>query len=218
MEGQVWTSMDDGNEWQSHPIETEEAPQAITCDSENGLWVVGSFSSILSSNDAGKTWALNSLDEDTIFTSIQFLDANNAVISGEFGTLLKSRDGGETWESMPVLKDEFYPQATLFIDADTAWIVGLGGEILHTSDGGNSWAIQQSDTIAPLFGIGRLGSELYVVGGEGVLLKLQNDHWVRLDHGKPIRSYLRAALPLGSDKLLVAGQAGTLYVLSINNL
>lgn len=218
IKGQVWTSTDNGSQWQPHAIQTEEAVQSITCDPQNRLWVVGSFSSIFSSGDRGATWKLNSLDEDLILTNIQFLDMNHAVISGEFGTLLTSGNGGETWQRMPQLDDEFYPQAMLFTDPDNGRVVGLGGVVLHTTDGGHTWSKQQSDTIAPLFGIERLGDDLYIVGGEGVLLKLSDERWVRVDHGKSIRQYLRAVLAVGSDKLLVAGQAGALHLLPAGKL
>jgi photosystem II stability/assembly factor-like uncharacterized protein len=216
-EGQVWLSADDGENWQSHPLDSEEATQDITCDPQNGLWVVGSFSSIFSSKDGGETWELNSLDEDTILTNIQFLDAQTGFISGEFGTLLKTTDGGATWERLPDLVDGFYPQAMHFRDASNGWILGLQGQILHTADGGESWDLQQTDTLAPLFGITQLWDKLYVVGGEGTVMQNQGDRWATLDHGKPIFLYLRAVLPVDNDRLLVAGQAGALFILSLGN-
>ncbi len=212
-EGQVWVSVNDGGNWTPHAIDSEEAPQAITCDPRNGIWVVGSFSSIFSSTDAGVSWEITSMDEDTILTNIQFTDAQTAFISGEFGTLLKTTDGGLTWVNLPELESEFYPQAMHFADSSRGWIVGLQGQILYTEDGGENWLLQQTDTHAPLYGIEKAGSELYAVGGEGVVLKQNGQQWTNLDHGQAIFLYLRAALPVGKDRLLVAGQAGALYLL-----
>ncbi len=218
VEGQVWTSADKGGDWFPHPFKTEEAPQAITCDPQNRLWVVGSFSSILSSSDSGETWALNSLDEDIILTNIQFLDMQNAVISGEFGTVLKSNDGGVSWERMPDIKEEFYPHAMYFNDPNSGWLVSLNGQILYTTDGAESWVFQESQTFVPLYGIEKAGNDIYIVGGEGIVLKLQGSQWLRINHGKPILLYLRVAASIGSDKLLIAGNEGTLYVLSASEL
>lgn len=218
VEGQVWISADKGGDWFPHPFKTEEAPQAITCDPQNRLWIVGSFSSILSSSDSGETWKFNSLDEDIILTNIQFLDMQNAVISGEFGTVLKSDDGGDSWQRMPDIKEEFYPHAMYFNDPNSGWLVSLRGQILYTTDGAESWVLQESQTIAPLYGIEKVANDIYIVGGEGIVLKLQGNQWLRINHGKPIRLYLRAVVSIGNDKLLIAGNEGALYVLSASEL
>ena len=215
-EGQVWVSTNNGEDWMAHAIDSEEAPQAITCDPGNRIWVVGSFSSIFSSDDAGESWEFTSLEEDTILTNIQFVDEQTAFISGEFGTLLKTTDGGLSWARLPDLEDNFYPQAMLFEDATAGWIVGLQGEIFRTEDGGESWVLQQTGTLAPLFGIAEAGGKLYAVGGEGTVLQQHGQQWTKLDHGQPIRVYLRALFPVSEGKLLVAGQQGTLYVLPVD--
>lgn len=217
-EGQVWVSTDNGEHWVANAIDTEEAAQAIQCDPDNRLWVVGSFSSIFHSGDAGENWEVQSLDEDIILTNIQFIDSQTAFISGEFGAMLKTTDAGETWERLPPLENDFYPQSMYFLDQNNAWIVGLVGEILHTGDAADSWQKQETETIAPLYNLARLGNDMYAVGGEGVLLKQVNNRWQRLQTGKSTRMYLRAMLPIGDDRLLVAGQQGALYILAVNNL
>lgn len=211
-EGQVWVSGDNGERWSAHSINSEEAPQAITCDITNGLWVVGSFASIFTSKDGGESWAVTSLDEDVILTNIQFLDETTAFITGEFGTVLKTRDGGESWEPLPPLPEDFYPHAMYFRDADSGWVTGLSGEILHTTDGGNGWHRQPTTTLAPLFAIQPLGSDILAVGGEGVILKLDGQQWQRVNYGGRVRVYLRATLAIGDDTLLTAGKDGTVLL------
>lgn len=218
VEGQVWVSEDDAGSWTPYPIETEEATQAINCDPRNRLWVVGSFASWLTSDDGAASWETDTLDEDLILTNIQFLDDQNAIMAGEFGTVMKSNDGGATWERLPPLIDEFYPQDMYFKDPDEGWIIGLGGAILHTVDGGESWTSQRTATIAPLYGIAPVGDDLYVVGGEAVMLKLRGDRWLRVNHEQPVRLYLRAMLPIGTDRLLVGGRAGALFILRVGDL
>jgi len=218
VEGQVWTSTDGTSSWISHPIETEEAAQTIRCDPRNRLWVIGSFASMFVSEDGAETWSLSSLDEDLIFTNIQFLDEQNVYIAGEFGTVMRSADAGATWDRLPVLVDEFYPQAMYFRDIDHGWIVGLGGAILHTTDAGESWQVQETETIAPLYGITEVAGGLYVVGGEAVMLKYVDEKWLRVQHESEARLFLRAMLAIGDDRLLVAGRAGALFVLNVDNL
>lgn len=213
-ERQVWIGEENGANWRVAPMGTDEAPQALTCDPRGRIWVVGSFSTILRSDDLGQTWMETSLDEDLYFTTIQFVDENNAFMTGEFGVVVRTTDAGETWENLEALPDEFYPQAAYFRDTQTGWVVGLTGTVFNTTDGGTTWSRQDTGTDAPLYGIGHGGSALYVVGGYGTVLKLgAGGSWSRVDHGKPIRFYLRGATVLSNRRLLTAGGAGALFVL-----
>ncbi len=214
-EGQVWVSGDAGQAWTARALPSAETPQALECDTGNRLWVVGSFSTIYSSMDAGRTWADQSLGEDAILTNIQFIDNDTGFISGEFGTILRTGDGGGTWERLTDLPDGFYPHSMYFADPAHGWIAGLQGQILHSGDAGATWELQPAATLAPLYGLARTGAGLYAVGGEGVILREQDGRWVRFDHGLPVRLYLRAMLPVGDDRLLVAGQAGALHLVGV---
>lgn len=211
----VFVSADGGENWDRRPIPTEESPQALTCTADNKIWVVGAFTSRWSSADAGKTWIEATNDEDAILTTVQFFDAERGVITGEFGTVMTTSDGGESWETLAPLQDEFYPQATYFKDPQTGWISGLGGVILHTSDGGQTWAEQETETVVPLYGIEQVGEDLYAVGGEGTILRYDGAVWRRLDHGKPIRLYIRAVRALGDKRMLVAGVGGVLQIIEV---
>lgn len=212
----IWVSTDNAKIWNKKPIDSSEVPQAISCDPNNQIWVVASFSTFLSSPDQGETWETQSLDEDLMLTSLQFMDETIAFASGEFGTILKSSDGGKTWDYMEPLPGEFYPQASYFKDAETGWVVGLRGKILHTSDGGNSWQIQPTDIDAPLYGIKASDSALFAVGDSGVVLEYVNGQWQQLTHDFPIRFYLRAILPLNDNAILMAGGAGALHKLKVD--
>lgn len=211
-EGQVLVSADDGQTWTANPIQTEESPQGITCDPQNRLWVVGSFSTIIVSDDAGQNWDDRSIGDDIILTTIQFVDAEHAVIFGEFGFNVRSADSGETWTPGEPLPDEFYPQDAWFRDLDTGWVSGLAGQILHTADGGKNWTLQDTSTLVPLYSLAGIGTEVFAVGGEGVLLKLAGDSWQRVAHGQPARLFLRIIHPVGDKQLLIGGAAGALYV------
>jgi photosystem II stability/assembly factor-like uncharacterized protein len=213
----IWISTDNGNSWDARNIDTEESVTTLTCGPDNKLWVGGSFMSIFSSDDRGKTWKTSSLDEDAMFTSIQFLDENYGVASGEFGMVIVSNDGGEIWEIGPSMPNDFYPEATLFLDRDNGYAVGLNGKILKTIDAGASWTYEDSGTEAPLYGMTMHGEDLYVVGESGIMLRLRDDHWEQVQHGKPVRSYLRSALTINDQKLLIAGGAGALFVVSTQN-
>ena len=212
----IWVSSDNAKTWIKKQIDSSEVPQAITCDPNNQIWVVASFSTSLSSSDMGGTWETQSLDEDLMLTSLQFINETLAFAIGEFGTILKSNDGGKTWDYMEALPGEFYPQASYFKDAETGWVVGLRGKILHTSDGGNSWQFQPTNFDTPLYGIKARDSALFAVGDNGIVLEYVNGQWQQLTHDFPIRFYLRAVLPLNDKSIILAGGAGALHKLRLN--
>lgn len=218
-EGEVWTSTDNGVTWDANRLPTEEAPQAITCDPNNRLWVVGSLGAIVASADGGKTWTDHSSGDDVILNYIHFFDADTALVLGEFGTVMWSHDGGNTWTAAEEpLPDEFYPLAAWFESPQRGWVAGLGGRILFTDDGGASWTVQPSGTIVPLYGLASVAGVPYAVGGEGSVLRMEGDRWVRLEHSARIRLHLRVDLDLDDDHLLVGGAAGALYALPVREL
>jgi photosystem II stability/assembly factor-like uncharacterized protein len=211
---QIWVGDQNGTEWRVRPMETYETPQALTCDSRGRVWVVGSFSSILRTDDLGETWIETSLDEDLHFTTIQFVDEQHGFMTGEFGVIVRTTDGGETWENLEPLANEFYPQDAYFQDVETAWVVGLNGTILSTSDGAASWSSEATGTDAPLYSITHYDGQLFVVGAFGTVLRKNSEgSWTRVDHGAPIRFYLRGAVALDANRLLTAGGAGALFVI-----
>ena len=210
-EGQVLVSADDGQTWKANQIQTEESPQGITCDPQNRLWVVGSFSTIIVSGDRGQNWEDHSIGDDTILTTIQFIDAEHAMIFGEYGFSVYTADGGQTWTPGTPLPDEFYPQDAWFRDLQTGWVAGLAGQILHTADGGQTWALQNTGTLAPIYSLAGIGNDVYAAGGEGTLLKLEGDGWRRVDHGQPVRLFLRVVHAAGADRVLIGGAAGALH-------
>jgi photosystem II stability/assembly factor-like uncharacterized protein len=209
----LWISDSDASNWRAQAIASSEAVMALTCDQQNGIWVVGGFSTILSSDDGGVSWNEESFGDDAQLTSVQFVDGETAYITGEFGMVLKSSDGGDSWEQVEVLPGDFYSQAAHFVDAERGWAVGLNGAILHTTDGGGSWHSQDSGVNVPLYGITGVGETLYAVGENSVVLRYQAGSWQPLDHDNRGLSYLRAASG-DSDSLLVAGGNGVLFSLA----
>ena len=210
-QGTVWLSQADDS-WRAAPVDSRETPQALTCDTQNTLWVVAGFGTILNTRDAGQTWHTYSLEEDLFLTSIQFVDARTGYVTGEFGTVLKTTDGGATWGPLTPLTDDLYPMAAYFNDRGEGWVVGLKGIVLHTADDGHSWSVQETPTEAPLYGLAGKDGDLYAVGEQGVLLRLQGNRWFQIHYGAPLRFYLRALLPV-DDGLLMAGGAGALNML-----
>lgn len=205
----IWRSESLGATWTSRELPSSEVPMAIECDRSGRLWVVGGFSTILSSTDLGESWNETSLDEDLILTTVQFVDASHAVITGEFGTFLSSDDGGASWQNEHAIPNDFYPQAAYFASAEEGWVAGLNGKILHTVDRGANWSREETGVDAPLYGFASGKGVLFAVGSFGTILRRDGVRWRALP-GQGISAYLRGAVVLGGGELLVAGGAGTL--------
>lgn len=204
----LWVSDAEAMQWQQKNIETMEEVLAVECN-DNGYWVTGSFSTVLSSSDGGDSWNENSLGEDAQLTTIQFLDSNNGFATGEFGIVLKTTDAGATWESMEYLPNEFYPQSSYFSDLNMGWVVGLSGAIVHTNDGGQSWQAQESGTEAPLYGVDGDGETIIAVGENGALLSYQQGQWQPVKGQQQVRAYLRA-IDVQHGTVVSAGGGGAI--------
>jgi len=221
----LWSANAEGADWQATPVDTVEAPQAVACDSQGRIWIVGGFSSILRSDDQGGSWSQSSLDEDLHFTFVQFLDADNGLAAGEFGVVARTNDGGESWEMLEPVPDEFYPQDAWFQTIDRGWVVGLNGTVYYTEDGGDSWEKQETGTNEPIYSVAANGDSLYAVGGNGLVLTCNDcisdqsgaSGWERFEHGLPIRFYLRGIVE-ASGKLWIAGDAGALHGIALADL
>jgi len=217
-EKQVWVSSDKGGTWQANSLGTEEAPQFLSCGPDNKLWVAASFSTLLSSTDQGKTWQQLTFDEDLIFTYVKFFDEQHGVIVGEFGSVYTTEDGGENWlaKEEPIPND-FFPLAAVFLNSQYGWVGGSSGVIFHTTDGGSTWVKEETGTVAPIYGLSASELGVYAVGDFGTFLARHDDgsgvaNWSR-STAVSTRFYLRAITPLGTNKLILGGGAGTLQAL-----
>jgi photosystem II stability/assembly factor-like uncharacterized protein len=208
----VWIADSNAANWKPQNISGDWRPLALTCDSQNRIWVVGSFSTVASSADHGASWQTTDFKEDAMFNTVQFVDDKNGFITGEFGAVYRTTDGGATWLAENKIPGDFYPYSALFTNATDGYVSGLTGAMLTTKDAGKTWEKLENPSALPQFGLAKLGADIYSVGMNGSLLKLQNQQWQALKHGAETAPYLRAVLPLGADRLLIAGASGALHI------
>lgn len=217
-ERQVWISTDNGKTWQANNLDTEEAPQFLSCGPDNRLWVAASFSTILNSTDQGKTWQQTTFDEDLIFTYVKFFNAQHGLAVGEFGSVYSTEDGGENWSPKEEhIPNDFFPLAVDFADSQHGWVGGSSGVIFHTADGGDTWVKEATDTDAPIYGLSAGPLGVFAAGGFGTFLERQPEvggvaTWKR-SSAVATRFYLRAIAPLGDNRVILAGGAGTLQAM-----
>lgn len=213
---QIWISNADASEWRSQPIDTMETPLALDCSPNGKIWVVGSFSTILSSQDQGASWQTQSLDEDLMFTTVQFLDNEHAVLTGEFGTVVVTRDAGESWETLEPIPNEFYPLTAWFESLQHGWVAGLNGAILSTHDGGLTWERQETGTRSPIFGLAQTAGSVFAAGDHGTVLSYGQGEWRAVDIEPKTLTYYRGIHPLDDQSLLLVGGAGVVTVINSN--
>lgn len=141
------------------------------------------------------------------------------VAVGEQGYIVYSDDSGQNWIRAA------NPRRTMltsvrFVDAMHGWIVGHDGLILATSDGGSTWAEQRfaPDDEKPLLGIWFKDAMTGIaVGAYGLYLETADGgkHWnereILLDllGDDGADRHLNAIAAVGGDRLVIAGEAGT---------
>jgi photosystem II stability/assembly factor-like uncharacterized protein len=212
----IWVADSNVTSWKPQNISGDWRPLALTCDSQNRIWVVGSFSTIASSADHGVSWQMTDFKEDVMLNTVQFVDDKHGFITGEFGAIYRTADGGLTWRAEDEIPGDFYPYSALFTNATDGYVSGLTGAMLTTKDAGKTWQKLENSSALPQFGLAKQGGEVYSVGMNGSLLKLQNQQWQAVKHGAETAPYLRAVLPLGADRLLIAGASGALHIAQLS--
>ncbi|HJV26441.1 MAG TPA: YCF48-related protein [Aromatoleum sp.] len=206
----VWVADPTGYNWEARSIEEPVNPLAITCDGENRLWVVGGGSTIASSSDRGASWSTKIVGDDAMLASVQFVGPREGFITGEFGAVYRTDDGGATWKALPKIGEDFYPYAAVFADRDRGWVSGLAGVVMQTTDGGRSWSKRINEAGAPIYGLALDRGTPLGVGINGLVFRASGDQWTLVDARNA--TYLRAALPFGDGRILVAGGAGGMEV------
>ena len=94
---------------------------------------------------------------------------------GEFGTVLKTTDSGASWQLGRTGAERILSPGSFVYRHQYRLDYRLGGAVLYTNDGAQTWTHQATDTLVSLYGIERVGADYFIVGGEGVLMKLQGN-------------------------------------------
>ncbi|HYD97933.1 MAG TPA: YCF48-related protein [Alphaproteobacteria bacterium] len=140
---------------------------------------------------------------------------NRLLAVGERGHVTYSDDGGASW-SQGRVPTRVTLTAVTFVDDRTGWAVGHDGVVLKTEDAGATWALQRrnSEGGAPLLDVRFFDARTGIaVGAYGVVLSTADGgaNWTEGRIGED-DFHLNTVLPLADGRLLVAGEAGSLYV------
>jgi photosystem II stability/assembly factor-like uncharacterized protein len=181
--GHVVYSEDGGRTWVQAKVPVSSDLVAVTFPTPSHGWAVGHDGVVLHSTDAGATW-------------VRQLDGRSAS-QAMLAYYTTAKDGLGSPEQAAKLVDEskrFAEQGAenpfldvWFEDERTGFAVGVFNLIFRTDDGGKTWQPWFHRTENPktlhLYAIRPAGGQLYVVGEQGLLLKLdaQSGHFRALE-------------------------------------
>jgi photosystem II stability/assembly factor-like uncharacterized protein len=165
---------DGGETWRRQRAPTRLELIHVDFVSDKRGWIVGDGGMILFTRDGGQSWTKQTAPVGGTFYHVDFRNDKKGWVVGERGTLLRTTDGGETWTEV-----QTNVKVTLlsvhFMNDDDGWAIGRGGTILRTSDQGRSWVLQQSTTKQNLYSLHYNKKIGWVVGGEGIILRYEED-------------------------------------------
>jgi photosystem II stability/assembly factor-like uncharacterized protein len=161
--GHVLWSDDQGKQWRQAGVPLASDLVAVTFPTATRGWAVGHDGVVLASIDQGRSWQRQldgrALGEVMVKHYTRVGDAKWLAEAQRFAA-----QGAEN----PLLD-------VWFDDARTGYVVGAFGLVLRTDDGGATWEPLLHATDNPkalhLYAVRRVGSDLYIAGEQGLLLK-----------------------------------------------
>lgn len=172
--GHVLLSDDGGQHWQQAAVPASSDLVAVSFpDARNG-WAVGHDGIVLASRDAGQTWA-RQLDGRAAgaLVAAYYADQDHAALAGDAQRAAALQDEARRFAAQGA-ENPFLD--VWFQDARNGFVVGAFGLILRTADGGASWQPWLHAVDNPkglhLYAVRGIGADVYIVGEQGLALKL----------------------------------------------
>jgi hypothetical protein len=157
----------------------------IVSSDENTYWAIagdayGDEYAIMFTSEG--TWEKIELETDQSLYKIFFRDEHTGWIATggywygpEPPILFKTEDGGESWFR---IDNPYHFRDIYFKDIYYGWAIGMDslgqGVILETTNGGQDWTVQVESLSAPLNGIDYNDGIAWAVGGNGLILKMND--------------------------------------------
>jgi len=220
-ESKVLVSSDTGKNWVFRQMGFGQPLTAITYISPNLGIAVGGISfdagyfTRIDSNAGIITW--DSLGYQ--LNDIKMVSPQSGYICG-YGVMKKTTDSGKTWNVQQLYGDNF--TAIYIITENDVWVCGKNGGIFHTNDGGNSWSTMRNGNNL-LLAQYHLNDIVFIddmngwcVGDNGLVIRTDDGgiHWMEYDKFTGNALYGITKCPNGD--LMVCGESGALYRLSVN--
>lgn len=182
--------------------------------SNDEVYVVGAYGSMLRSQDGGKHWDI--LDErienpDGYHLNTVISDDHYLYVAGEAGQVFRSADVGKSWE----LLDSPYNGSFFasYVDKQQQlWLVGLRGNIFVSADQGDSFErIHLEDSVNINAVVDAPQGGVYLVGNAGVIGWVDaNRNVMQMTH--PSAAALSGVVTDADGRLLAVGQRGVIEI------
>lgn len=182
--------------------------------SNDEVYVVGAYGSMLRSQDGGKHWDI--LDErienpDGYHLNTVISDDHYLYVAGEAGQVFRSADVGESWE----LLDSPYNGSFFasYVDKQQQlWLVGLRGNIFVSADQGDSFErVRLEDSVNINAVVDAPQGGVYLVGNAGVIGWVDaNRNVMQMTH--PSAAALSGVVTDADGRLLAVGQRGVIEI------
>jgi len=185
--GHIVYSDDAGKTWLQAQVPVSSDLVAVAFPTPEKGWAVGHDGVVLHSADGGTTWIrqLDGRSFGKIMTEFYTAQAaKGALGSSEAAAALIDESGRITGQGAENSLLDVW-----FADANNGFVVGAFNLIFHTADGGKTWEPWYHRTANPsrlhLYTIRQLGNELFIVGEQGMVQKLDaaSGNFVALDTG-----------------------------------
>ncbi len=133
---------------------------------------------------------LKNTSSTSVLYALSFASDSVGLAVGTGGEILRTVNGGTTWTKSSSGGVTELREVT-FTDATTAYAVGLNGLILKSVNAGSTWSPLTSGTSEHLFGLSKIGNDIYVDGPNGTMLKSSDAgaNWTPLTTGTGLNLY-----------------------------
>lgn len=204
--GFIIVSDDHGVTWRQVSSPVSVTLVKVRFIDDNQGWAVGHAGTVLHSQDGGLTWA-KQLD-GVQAAEIERDQARRDTDERAPERLSQAQQLVDEGPDKPLLD-------LLFLDAQNGWVVGAYGLAFVTHDGGLSWQSIRAHVDNPdglhLYGIARIGTDVFVAGEQGTLLRSSDSGQTFKALTPPFEGTIFGLAPTAHHSLLAFGLRGKAF-------
>lgn len=175
--GHIVYSDDDGAHWQQASVPVSSDLVAVSFPTPRQGWAVGHDGIVLHTADGGANWSIQLDGRRAGPLMLEQMRARAA--KGELGS---QEEAGKLVDEAGRIAAQGAENPFLdvwFADANHGFIVGAFNLVFETTDGGQHWTSWFERTENPdrlhLYAVHGVGSDVYITGEQGLVLKLDRD-------------------------------------------